>query len=163
MNDPSSTSYDTVPYVSTGTSTSPVRMEATGRLLGLAAAGANAARVLEVGCGDGGNVIPMALALPGSAFLGIDSRPRRSRRRARRRRRPGLRTRASRWDLAALPGEFGGFDYVIAHGVYSWVPAPVRAALLELVRANGWRAGGHRLPRAITRCREATFAARCGR
>ncbi|MCC6386027.1 MAG: methyltransferase regulatory domain-containing protein [Dehalococcoidia bacterium] len=143
MNDPSSTSYDTVPYVSTArTSTSPVRMEATGRLLGLAAAGANAARVLEVGCGDGGNVIPMALALPGSAFLGIDLAPTAiAKARAAAAAAGVSNARFEMADLAALPGEFGGFDYVIAHGVYSWVPAPVRAALLELVRERMAPAG----------------------
>jgi cyclopropane fatty-acyl-phospholipid synthase-like methyltransferase len=30
-------------------------------------------RVLELGCGDGGNLIPMALALPGAQFVGMDS------------------------------------------------------------------------------------------
>ena len=67
------TAYDEVPYVSTArASTSPVRMEAIARLLGVPAAGANDAFVLEAGCGDGGNLIPLAVALPGSRFVGID-------------------------------------------------------------------------------------------
>ena len=32
-------------------------------------------RVLELGCGDGGNLVPMALALPGARFVGIDAAP----------------------------------------------------------------------------------------
>src|SRR5205814_4146759 len=34
-------------------------------------------------------------------------------------------------DVLALPDDLGGpFDYIIAHGLYSWVPAAVRDALL---------------------------------
>ncbi|HXF60489.1 MAG TPA: class I SAM-dependent methyltransferase, partial [Caldilineaceae bacterium] len=48
-------------------------------------------------------------------------------------------------DLMALDpdraGALGDFDYIIAHGVYSWVPAPVRDRLLalckQLLRPNG--------------------------
>ena len=39
-------------------------------------------------------------------------------------------------DLATIdPGELGRFDYVVAHGVYSWVPRGVADRLLELCRA----------------------------
>ena len=31
--------------------------------------------MLELGCGDGGNLIPMALALPGASFVGVDAAP----------------------------------------------------------------------------------------
>src|SRR5204863_9899299 len=37
-----------------------------------------------------------------------------------------------RADLRELPATLGEFDYIIAHGVYSWVPAPVRDALFDL-------------------------------
>jgi len=44
-------------------------------------------------------------------------------------------------DLAALPDGLGEFDYIIAHGVFSWVPPSVQQALLDLCRrhlsANG--------------------------
>ena len=32
--------------------------------------------------------------------------------------------------------EFGTFDYVVCHGVYSWVPAPVREKILDICRRN---------------------------
>ncbi len=38
-------------------------------------------------------------------------------------------------DVAALPDDLGRFDYVIAHGLYSWVPLPVRDGLLAAARA----------------------------
>jgi SAM-dependent methyltransferase len=44
-------------------------------------------------------------------------------------------------DLSELPEALGEFDYMIAHGVYSWVPAPVRDAMFALagrrLKANG--------------------------
>jgi SAM-dependent methyltransferase len=58
-------------------------------------------------------------------------------------------------DLAALPDDLGEFDFIIAHGVFSWVPRAVQQALLEVCRrhlaphgiayisfnvASGWRA-----------------------
>jgi hypothetical protein len=91
--------------------------------------------VLELGCGDGGNLVPMALALPGASFVGVDAAPKAI---ARGRgliaelglENVALEARAIE-DLSPAPG---GFDYVIAHGVYSWVPAAVRDRLLAVCR-----------------------------
>jgi SAM-dependent methyltransferase len=93
-------------------------------------------RVLELGCGDGGNLVPMAVALPGAQFLGIDASER-----AIARGRAVVETLGlanATLEVAAIerfepPQE--PFDYVIAHGVYSWVEDPVRDRLLELCRA----------------------------
>jgi methyltransferase-like protein/SAM-dependent methyltransferase len=87
--------------------------------------------VLELGCGDGGNLIPLALTLPGAELVGIDLAAE-----------PVARGTALaaelgaanvtllQGDLAALPGDLGRFDYVIAHGVYSWVPPAARDGLM---------------------------------
>ena len=39
-------------------------------------------------------------------------------------------------NLMEWTGELGQFDYIIAHGFYSWVPAFVRAKLLEICAAS---------------------------
>ena len=39
-------------------------------------------------------------------------------------------------DLRDLPTDAGDFDYIVAHGFYSWVPAPVRSALFETIHAR---------------------------
>jgi hypothetical protein len=92
-------------------------------------------RVLELGCGDGGNLVPMALALPNAAFVGIDAAP------------GAIARGAALIDALELPNitlraesieDFapaaGAFDYVIAHGVYSWVGPAVRDRLLAICR-----------------------------
>ena len=39
-------------------------------------------------------------------------------------------------DLRTVDASFGEFDYIIAHGLYSWVPPDVRDALLAVCRAR---------------------------
>jgi Predicted methyltransferase regulatory domain/Methyltransferase domain len=91
--------------------------------------------VLELGCGDGGNLVPMALALPGASFVGVDAAPKAIARGQGLIDELGLQNVALEAraieDLSPTPA---GFDYVIAHGVYSWVPAEVRDRLLAVCR-----------------------------
>ncbi len=84
----------------------------------------------------------MALSLPGSEFLGIDSSGRALSRARERAARLGLgNVRFEQADIAELSIPAGGFDYVVAHGVYSWVDAPARDRLLALC-ATGLRSRG---------------------
>jgi SAM-dependent methyltransferase len=90
-----------------------------------------AARVLELGCGDGGNLLPMAAALPGGRFVGVDLAARPVAAATAFAQAAGIaNAELLVLDLADLPADLGEFDYVIAHGVYSWVPPKVRTALL---------------------------------
>ena len=94
------------------------------------------ARVLEIGCAAGGNLIPFAAAHPHAHVVGIDlSQVQIDHGRARVQalgldNMELLAGDIARMDLAAL----GQFDFVIAHGVYSWVPAEVQDALLSAFR-----------------------------
>src|SRR6476620_7782790 len=66
--------YDAVPYPGGAfAQTHPDRLATLAALFGLDSAPPASCRVLEIGCGDGGNLVPMAVGLPGSAFVGIDS------------------------------------------------------------------------------------------
>jgi SAM-dependent methyltransferase len=113
-------------------------------------------RVLELGCGDGGNALSIAQTLPDARVLGVDASP-------------GAIERGTKLALAAGlgnvelrcatfgqlgdgvseptgndPGDSAGrgqsanepaeFDYIVAHGVYSWVPPQARGALLDCVK-----------------------------
>ena len=90
----------------------------------------------ELGCGDGGNLLPLAFYNPESAFVGIDSSRQAVKRAQDGANRLGLQN--VRYiccdvrDLAAI--DFPQFDYIIAHGLYSWVPDDARAAILAFCR-----------------------------
>ena len=130
-------SYDQVRYPGLPLAqTHPDRLATIAGLFGLRAASPARCRVLEIGCGEGGNLIPMALTLPGSEFTGID--------RAEQAIAQGRSVTAAlglsnvtlrQLDLMET-GRLGEFDYIIAHGVYSWVPSEVREGLLRLCRAS---------------------------
>jgi methyltransferase-like protein/ubiquinone/menaquinone biosynthesis C-methylase UbiE len=120
--------------------THPARLEAIARLFGLRPKPAEQSRVLELGCGDGGNLLSLAQALPGARLVGIDAAASAVERGNRLARAAGLQNVELRcMDLEELPeagdlGEAGSFDYILSHGVYSWIPPRVRVALLAGVR-----------------------------
>jgi len=91
--------------------------------------------VLELGCGDGANVLSMAQTLPGSSFVGIDASTAAIERGGEIAAAAGLANVALRAAaLQELPEDLGGFDYVVSHGVYSWISPPARGALLQCCR-----------------------------
>jgi SAM-dependent methyltransferase len=120
--------------------THPARLEAVARLFGLRPTPAARSRVLELGCGDGGNLLSLAQALPGASLVGVDAATSAVERGNELARAAGLHNVELRcMDIEALPesGELqGGFDYILSHGVYSWIPPRVRAALLASVRCH---------------------------
>ncbi len=126
--------YDAIAYAAQPSPWSqPGHLAAVATLFGLDPPPAASARVLEVGCSDGANLIPMAVALPGATFVGCDLAARPIAEARRTVEATGLSNiRFEQADLAELRDDFGPFDYIVAHGVYSWVPAPVRDALFAL-------------------------------
>jgi SAM-dependent methyltransferase len=123
-------------------STHPWRVEVLARLFGVAAAPAATCRVLELGCGDGGNALSIAQTLPGAEVVGIDAAPgaiARGTVLAQAAELENVTLRVGTFE--ALDAELGSFDYVIAHGVYSWIPPQARAALLACVRERMAPAG----------------------
>jgi SAM-dependent methyltransferase len=115
--------------------THPDRLATLATLFGLRPAPPQRCRVLELGCGDGGNLIPMALGLPDANFVGVDAAPKAIARGQGVVAELGLEnvTLEAR-AIEELAPAACGFDYVIAHGVYSWVPAVVRDGLLAVCR-----------------------------
>ncbi len=128
------TLYDEVPYPGRAfPQTHPDRLATMATLFGVDAVPPAGCRVLELGCGDGGNLLPMALALPGSSFVGIDlSGAAIARARAVAAQVGAPNARFEEVGLERFACEAGSFDYVLAHGVFSWVPEAVRDALLAL-------------------------------
>lgn len=113
--------------------THPDRLAAMAILYGLSPAPVERCRVLEVACGDGANLVPIAYAVPGSEFVGFDLAGLPVERAQARIRDLGLANiRIFQGDMLEAGSELGRFDYIVAHGFYSWVPAPVRDRLLAL-------------------------------
>jgi SAM-dependent methyltransferase len=103
-----------------------------GTLFGLAPAAAERCRVLELGCGDGANLLSMAQTLPSSSFVGVDASAAAIQRGSELATAAGLTNvelRVAR--LEGLPDDLGGFDYIVSHGVYSWISPQARGALLD--------------------------------
>lgn len=131
-------SYDRVPYPSSSNHfTHPDRLATLALLRGVEPEPPERCRVLELGCADGGNLIPMAIELPESSFTGVDLSP--------------VQIAAGRAQAAVFGARnleliersildvderLGTFDYVICHGVFSWVTAPVQEKILAVCRAN---------------------------
>jgi SAM-dependent methyltransferase len=130
------TAYDAVAYPSRCCPQAhPDRLATLATLFGMAPAPVERCRFLDLGCGDGGNLLALAFALPGSAFVGVDFAPSAIARANEEARALGLTNVEFHCaDLLdwAPPGE--PFDYIIAHGLISWVPAAVRLRVFEICR-----------------------------
>lgn len=123
--------YDDFPFQET----QPAHLFVLAALLGLPAPPPDACRVLELGCGRGGNLLPMAATLPGCHFTGVDL--------------SSMHIAVARDDVEALglsnidvhvadirdlDASLGAFDYIVCHGVYSWVPDDVQHHILRVCR-----------------------------
>lgn len=128
------TSYDEVPYLSFPCSQShPNRLAVVGTLYGMAPAPVDRCRVLELGCASGGNLIPMAAAFPNASFVGIDLSSRQVAEGVTTIEALGLSNIELRcMSITDVGPSMGKFDYVICHGVYSWVPEAVRQKIFEI-------------------------------
>ena len=168
-----SDSYDEIPYDSTPfAETHPDHLWALARLHGVAAADPAGASVLELGCAGGGNIVPLAYYRPGTRVLGIERSAGQVAAAGGLIRRLGLANiEVRQGDIGEVGAELGRFDYIVAHGVYSWVPEPVREHILvlcrELLSENGvayisynalpgWRMRGMLRDMLLHHCRHAS-------
>ena len=131
-------SYDELPYDSLPLpETQPDFLAAVARLHGFDAPDPSRARILELGCAQGGNLIPLAWRWPESECVGVELSRVQAEAGMAFIQRLGLpNARILHGDLAALPDGLGEFDYIIAHGVFSWVPPSVQQALLAACRRH---------------------------
>ena len=114
--------------------TTPATLEAYAALVGVSAPNPKTARVLELGATYGGNIISQALFNPDATFVGIELSQEQVVKGNEVIANAGL-TNVSlvQSDIASIGSEIGTFDYIIAHGVYSWVDDGVKDALLRLI------------------------------
>ncbi|WP_432730666.1 methyltransferase regulatory domain-containing protein [Variovorax sp. W6] len=130
--------YDTVPYDSHPFPQSAMEhLEALAFLFGLDVPSPATARVLELGCAAGGNLIPFAARHPESRAVGVDLSTVQVAQGTAAISRAGLSNIELKvFNLADIDASFGQFDYIVCHGVYSWVPGPVQDAILRICSEN---------------------------
>lgn len=117
--------------------THPDRLFVNATLFGMNPAPLARSRVLELGCGDGSNLIAIAHAHPDSECVGIDLSAAAIADGQELSAEVGLKNLSlRRGDVMEIGPDFGQFDYIIAHGLYSWVPPAVQDKSLEICRAN---------------------------
>jgi methyltransferase-like protein/2-polyprenyl-3-methyl-5-hydroxy-6-metoxy-1,4-benzoquinol methylase len=128
------TTYDAIPYPSNPfRQTRPERLAAVAKLFGLDAPPAERCRVLEIGCSMGGNLVVMAQDNPESQYVGIDASSRQIAEGWKTVQALGLdNLQLKHLDVLDVTEDLGRFDYIICHGVFSWVPARVQSKILEI-------------------------------
>ena len=132
------TSYDEVPYDSNPfPQTHPDRLATLATLFGMTPPPPSQARILELGCAAGGNLIPHALNHPEANVVGVDLSARQIA--------DGQQIvdalkleniKLLHKSITDIDKDFGEFDYIICHGVYSWVPDDVQEHILRIFKDN---------------------------
>jgi SAM-dependent methyltransferase len=135
---PSPTLYDEIPYPGgVFPSTHPEHLATIASLYGMNPMLVDRCRVLELGCGFGANLVPVAYHYPQARFVGIDLSGSSIARGQQKVTALGLSNiQLLHRDILDIGLDFGEFDYIISHGVYSWVPDIVRDKMLTICKAN---------------------------
>jgi methyltransferase-like protein len=134
----SPTSYDQVPYESRPfRQAHPDRMAVVATLAGLTPPPVPTCRVLELACAAGGNLIPLAVAHPGTSCVGVDLSAVQIEDGKRVVQSLGLKNvDLRRMDIMEVGPDLGQFDFIIAHGVFSWIPPAVQDKMFEICAGN---------------------------
>jgi methyltransferase-like protein/SAM-dependent methyltransferase len=131
-------SYDDIPYPSFPfAQTHPDRMATVARLFGMQVTPTSNCRVLEIGCASGGNLMPMAAAMPNSQFVGLDYSQAQINEGQQHIAQAELKNiELLHRNVLECGEELGKFDYILSHGVFSWVPKEVQQKMLEVCSRN---------------------------
>ncbi|RIQ39977.1 methyltransferase domain-containing protein [Bordetella avium] len=150
--------YDSRPYESNAHFyTAPGHIRAAAHLYGVETVPLARARVLELGCAAGGNLLPFALMYPEATVVGVDLSSVQVAQGQEVINDLGVKNmQLHAMSLTDITPAFGQFDYIVAHGVFSWVPPDVKTAILRICNENlspqgiayvsfntypGWKAG----------------------
>lgn len=128
--------YDEIPYRSQTFGFSlPENSYMAGLLYGVEGVLPDKARVLEIGCGVGANIISFALNHPKSKVVGVDLSSKQISMANELKKRLGTKNiEFIKKDILEIDKKFGEFDYIIAHWVYSWVSDDVKRAIFKIFK-----------------------------
>lgn len=126
--------YDEVPYPSSSFPQShPLKVSTIARLFGMKPTPPDRAHVLELGAADGANLIPLAEMYPDARFTGIDLSAVQVEHGQKTIRELKLTNiTLEQQDILDFDPKGAKYDYIIVHGIYSWVPQPVRDRILKI-------------------------------
>jgi methyltransferase-like protein/trans-aconitate methyltransferase len=94
-------------------------------------------RILELGCAAGGNIIPHAINYPKAQCVGVDLSEVQIEEAKLHVKNLELKNMTFyQCSVTDIDESFGKFDYIICHGVFSWVPDFVRDKILEVCSKN---------------------------
>lgn len=130
--------YDELIYPSLSFNVTHIgRLAAIGRLFGVDTVYPTNARVLELGCGTGINLLAMAQLFPDAKFIGVDLSKSQIEIAENAKKASALENAQFLCaDINELSNDLGSFDYIIAHGVYSWIPDSTKEALLRVSKQH---------------------------
>ena len=131
-------SYDDFLYISKAFPNTNINiLSAKARIYGLDSAPIDGARVLELGSSCGGNIIPQALYYPEATFTGIDLSSVQVQHGNELIQSMGLtNVTLMEKNIIDIDDDFGTFDYIIVHGIWSWVPDMVKDKILSICNRN---------------------------
>ena len=119
------------------TYTVPALLEAQGKLFGLTPKDSRKARILELGSSFGGNIITQALYNPEAEFVGVDLTAEQVKKGNEVIEKIGLKNiKLIEKNILDINEDFGKFDYIIVHGVFSWVPDIVKEKIIKICNEN---------------------------
>ena len=121
----------------------PAHLRTLANLFGIKDAAAIAkAKILELGCGSGGNLIPMAYEYPNATFVGVDASADKIALAKKQAKEIGLKNiEFKALELKNVDKSFGVFDYIIAHNIFSLVGPKDQDAILDICTKNLTPAG----------------------
>lgn len=127
-------SYDQVPYPNDPfPQTHPDRLATIGMLFGMNPNPIESCRVLELGTGCGANLLGMAYALPRGKFVGVELSKRQNDVAIAMAEACGVKNvEYQNKSITDVSDDIGEFDFIITHGVYSWVPREVQEKILDI-------------------------------
>lgn len=130
--------YDQVPYDSRSyPQTHPLLLQGVAKCFGLDVPAPDQARILELGCASGGNIIPLAVSYPQSQCVGVDYSQGQIDAGRKQVNALGLHNmKLKHMSVMDITREFGEFDYIIAHGLFSWVPREVQDKVIDICKTN---------------------------
>ena len=130
--------YDRVPYTSVAFDyTTPEFLATIATLFAVPCPDFRTARVLELGCASGGNIIPLAYCYPDTQIHGVDLSQKQIQEGQRYISDLGLNNiELTAMSIEDLDADFGEFDFIIAHGLHSWVTTDLQHRIIEICQAN---------------------------